>query len=793
VAKINFTQKIIRSNRGFLLITSYMVLIVLIILGSAFFARSISENNLAKIAKNTIVARYAAEKGFACAFYEIKHHPNWITHEISDANTLEPASTGFPAVSLLALNKFNPATYCYEEVYAYFPSGVNMPLSGPVPTSFQVKTYADPADSNVIIVLVKGFARDSAGNITAERLFTTKVSRPTLYDYFIFTPDDYWVHRHNFNAQGGRIQVNGDVIFGEYAQLTLGDGGQLNAGGNFKYYVRPSVDLRDPANAGCNTGGACSKWYLRSPWYVANTSQSQFISPIDYRYFNEPDGHVSGDRYGVYHSVKTTAQDYPPYEILSRTPDNLLRANPSSPWFNVPDSAVKPNIYSCANGINCNPPNYLFYDSQISIDNTTIPNRLGGEPGDHYLWDVYAGEVTQQGNPNAIIVNYTNSAQQPSSTWDSLGLTGKLNHNVAKAKAVKPNIQKYLTAAKNGGLYIYIDRADNKLKAIVTLSSGYRQTFVESGGVITFTYYNEPTYTLIERKTIYNAQSGLANDVAVVNIDQMKAAHNFLPGNGIIYSQVDVGLKNADDISGYPLTTVSEGNILIGGPYNTTDEPSAAIGNKKIYTVSNGYFDNAPQTAPATLHNIEYPYTADPAGYYAANASSMPGKVTAASGYVQYNVSTIGQYGYQPETLERWTYPVDDNNPTGEQTMIERRIQGVQVKLGPSDFNCTGLTGWLGGGHCSNSLDVDGPCNAAGCPASRNRTHPGWPWDMTALLGDPNYSSSPKDVSTFDPRYLPTSGDNRRPPGAMFDDSEFVWLELDNTWDNFNKPCNYIY
>ncbi|MDP3143569.1 MAG: hypothetical protein Q8N14_06535 [Candidatus Omnitrophota bacterium] len=783
-------QNLLRSKKGYILITSYMVMTVLIILGAALFSRSIAENNQARIARNTIMAGYAAEKGLSCAYYEIKRNSNWVTHVIDFVGGGDLIATTAPAVTLSARNRINPTDGWYEE----FSDGAGQTI----PTSFQVKTYRDPADNTLIVVLVKGLARDGAGNITSERLFVTKVSSTSMYDYFIFTPDNLWMHRRNFDAQGGKIQVNGNVIFGDYVQVTLGTNGQINAGGNFKYYTRPYVDLLDSGNSGCQDGGTCSKWYLRSPWYTANTTESKFFSPIDYRYINEPDGHVSGDRYGLYRSVKTAlSSTSPPYEIISRTPSNTNPPLPQERFqSDVSKTMVFPNIYSCADGFNCNPPEYPLYSSQVSIDNKTIPNRIG-DATSSYIWNKYTGEPEVDLLGDGLLVNYTNSLKQ-SAAWNALltlnGLTGKLNKRASLAISRAPNIQKYLNAAQAKGIYLYVDTADHKLKARIGRVNDSPQTFTEDGSGKITAIYNGISYTIVKRKSIINTQNGLPNDTAVVNLAELAASKN-MPPNGIIYSQIAVGLNHAENLSSYPLTTVGEENIFVSGPYNTaTNAPSAAIGQKKIYTVSSGFLDNPPSVAPATLHNIEYPYVADPSNYYATKDATMPSKVTSGSGYVQYNISTIGRYGYQPEVLERWTYPVNINDPGGAQTMIERRIQGAQVKLTTSDFNCGNLSSRLGGQVCSWVFTTDGPCNGGGsCPASRIRNNPGWPWDMTTILGDPNYGNNPKDTSIYDSRYLPNSGYFERPPGNMIDNAEFIWLELANTVENFSNPCTYMH
>ena len=52
-----------KNNKGFILIASYMAIVVLIILGVAFIAKSITEINLTKRKERFIQALYLAEAG----------------------------------------------------------------------------------------------------------------------------------------------------------------------------------------------------------------------------------------------------------------------------------------------------------------------------------------------------------------------------------------------------------------------------------------------------------------------------------------------------------------------------------------------------------------------------------------------------------------------------------------------------------------------------------------------------------------------------------------------------------
>jgi len=765
-------QKIIHSNKGFLLITSYMVMAVLLIFGAAFFARSISENNAARINQNSLAAIYAAQKGIECAYYEIKNYANqglWVTHTVDPTDgSLQPLASP-PPVSLSANNIFDLTNNFYRENTAN--------------TIFQVRTYADPNDADLVVVLSRGIS----GNI--QRLFITKVSAHNMYDRFIFTPDDLLMQRQYWNANNGTIHANGDIIFGDHARAY--NIGRLDTAQNFRYSVEPYVDISaGTGNEGCQTlttADACSKWYLRYPWYNYNrtpTGASDILA-----YLNQPDGHISGDRYQTYRTAQYYPSPNPPFEPFANDALNSNPALPSENWPTRTDNEY-PNIYSCKDGTNCTPPTYPYYSAQAIISNTTadknIPNRLDAL----YYWYKYK-DMTDTGallpatpvpaDTNYLPVKFTNSSMQTTAWGDYLArsevqLTNVL-HNQASVTAlrpIRPPIEKYVAAAQIKGIYIMQRASDNKL--VVTING---TNYVEGDAIY-------PLPNFIQKKTFMNAHSGRSDDIVRLNVGQMMNSPGLSPVNGIIYAKYGIALENAVSLPVGGLTVVGEENIIVQGPYNTATtgtgwQPSVAIGRKKIYTVSPDF--NYPPALAAALHNLEFPYTID-TNYYNSNEGSMPNRVTTFTpytdadnndgkkkGYIQYNISLMGYYGFAPEALERWSYPEDMSS------QIERRIQGNKVKL---------TNDWCDAA-CQASVATDSMRHA-----TSGRSNPGWPWDMAAILGDSSIRSYINDKTIYEPRYVAGNPNYARPPGYALDDTTYAWLELNNTNFNFTHASQLI-
>ena len=88
------------NQRGIILIAAYLVVVILLILGSAFITGSISENRIADREKDSILAFYMAEAGIESALYDLKQDfgngdaDPWRDGDIN-GNTVGPSDVNF--------------------------------------------------------------------------------------------------------------------------------------------------------------------------------------------------------------------------------------------------------------------------------------------------------------------------------------------------------------------------------------------------------------------------------------------------------------------------------------------------------------------------------------------------------------------------------------------------------------------------------------------------------------------------------------------------------------------------
>jgi hypothetical protein len=260
---------------------------------------------------------------------------------------------------------------------------------------------------------------------------------------------------------------------------------------------------------------------------------------------------------------------------------------------------------------------------------------------------------------------------------------------------------------------------------------------------------------VIEIKSFFNTNSTNQNKTLVVYVDKL-VEKEIYPANGIIYSEENIILDNAQTLPSPGLTTISERNIYIKGDYNTeTWQPSSAIAAGLNYLLSDQF--NYPQTLPDTFQNLESPYAEDfvegRQNWYADHYQTMANAVDKDYRYV---VSLVGYYGYMPETLERWwEYKSPGDLMTAPSDVVEhkREVIGALTRLPKDNFPI-------------NSLLLD--LNKKG---TRARTADGWPTNMGSVV--------PEDAQNFfsyDSHYLDPS--NLKPPGDFMADNVKINLQI---------------
>ena len=171
----------LRNQKGVVLITTFMVVLVLVALVAAFSARSISEKSLADRHDDSLKALYNAEKGIAYAYFEAERLGwTWFTH---DWNTMTGQLDSNDLSSTDAERTQGVDKDCH-----FINDGSAGPEDGCYASddgTFIVKTFPDPnLGSGVTVIRSKGIS----GQL--ERVIEYRISRKSIFNYYMWTPYD---------------------------------------------------------------------------------------------------------------------------------------------------------------------------------------------------------------------------------------------------------------------------------------------------------------------------------------------------------------------------------------------------------------------------------------------------------------------------------------------------------------------------------------------------------------------------------------------------------------------------
>ncbi len=756
-------KKRIKNNPGFLLLTSYMIFIVLIIWTAAFFLTSVNETSVARISRDSLQGYYNLQNGLNCVSEEIKAHSTvsiWTTHHIRDFEggelELDP-NTAIPVVELMGYATIDQSGNYVSVNNVSLPDGTTLP-------EFEAKVYQDPGslDYNpTYIILVRG------NSPTSSRLFVSKVHINSLFDHFFFYPDidpakPLILDSKTFNTYDGKIHANGDIIWGD--NLTFNDVKEFSTPGTIKYQLKEDIpaDYGEADYSGeiapCDTENPpaiCDDGFSHSWAEVFPTLRSPYYNPCygpgclaqTYTYLNNPDLHAAGNK------TRLLMEDgIKPW-------NGTFTGDPPQPTYDNP--LAEPGVYVDNSKLT---KFGIDVDDNDTIDQVvTIPNTLNQPYNwdkykyihEHFQWD-YPGGNTE--------IKYTNSAAQQTAWSDFL------------AAPEQYRLKEVIKDGLSGGEYKTPKRVNAALMRETAKSNGILIT-KDSGNISMTINGSDPIVgrdririegkVVAERKTFQNTNSGRNNEVVVVNMKNLLDAgqqSSYFPHNGIIYTD-SFGLAISQGFKiPAPLSIVGEENIYLAGNFNVTPispgqpfPPACmAVGAKELYTVSTNFFNNPSQNV-ATLHNPNWPQVSD-GNWQLAHENDMPRRVTQS---LVYNISAIGRYAYNPNVLERWQAP--------------RYVNGVFVRLDEDIF--------------APITEVDGfrtrwcqPCGTFTTYCRSCELYPSqpWPYDaMTIIMPNPN-------VFSFEKLYLSVSADYNRPPGYEYNYTEDVALEITNSSQNWS-------
>jgi hypothetical protein len=276
----------LKSNKGIILITTFMVSAVLFVLSGVYMSGSMVQNWAAQREKGTTQAFYAAEQGMQYAFIEAQNQGyKWSTHYVKNVpeKDLEIQAVA-PAISLTGA-KIN-ASGCYE---LSTPSG-----------RVEVKAYPDPFRPDETILLSRGI---DPRNVTT-RIIKYRISRKSLYKNFMFWPANFSAYG-NFNGKAiddkpiGSLHINGNISL-DSGTIKFSNFSRISCSGNIYYYSNKfdkpyDHDVRawNPAycifesNAGNLDGVAPIPRSSSAPYDFSFPSRNLFQNPSTHFYGND--------------------------------------------------------------------------------------------------------------------------------------------------------------------------------------------------------------------------------------------------------------------------------------------------------------------------------------------------------------------------------------------------------------------------------------------------------------------------------------------------------------------------
>ncbi|MFC1594273.1 hypothetical protein ACFL38_02995 [Candidatus Omnitrophota bacterium] len=801
---------LMQRNKGFLLISSCILLTVIAIFSTAIFSKSISEHLSSRENIDRLQAKYNALFGMELISAEARHHGSaWWTHQVDEDNSPYPLSAQSEILDLTfsSLCAINPTTGAYES------------LDG----LFSTRLYYDKATGREteIIILSQGISNHET------YLLAAKVSSESLYQYFYFTPYELEMHNTDYLAEGGMIHSNEDIVFRTYVDIQKI--GKLSAAGYIRYFADPYVPITAEY-------GSTNEAYLEDGTQVDLTDGITW-DDVFYWYrdpWTEPRDVTDGNPY--YHNAEgTVAGDFTRLLMENPQPTGDAYVECEGDFINCiipeadpeyPLNTTNLELYTCddyhQNGV-CSDP---FRPSMVRltpcpdppecddpVDEVRIPNRLATE----YQWDKYwktsggrwvdgVGErfyPDPTGAPETRPFYATNTAFQ-SSDWDTWLQTNNLGeiifeHN-SRGKYVEPltiNDSTYSNNSQAGGMYILKKVTETYPRIEININGELK---VILANPVDKTYqYEEQQIAHIDH--IYNVNSKHLNQVIRLDLEAMDLA-GAVPDNGIIYARMasgGVALENASSLfpsqdENYPgLTVVTEEDVYLAGDFNNDPDnwrPAAVItaNQSYVFTVSTDFFDTVRRDGeelPRTIRNPNYPYLLD--GFDPENpdepywdtdgksetdwldeVAALGDEITplandstpGSDNVFEYFVSLVGYRATVPQVLERW------NN-------YSRQITGAIARLPEENFETQGFFDRVASRCCSDDE------SAALYPAPFCRdcdAYAGWSGSLTAV--GPVIDNN---IMQYEPRY----NAGFIPPGELWGYSSDIMLQLPDT--QFNR------
>ncbi len=193
----------LKDQRGFVLIFSLLVMVMLMGVSAVVVLRTINETNLARRRNNSMQALYEAERGIAYAYAEEAAVGfTWFTHK--DRNTPvtsnENVTKGSITVEFVAPVPITATGAQLDGAGNYFANG----------RSFLVKAYPEEINNSYTGVVVI-HSQATVNGVT--RVIEYRLGQVSPYQYFFFYPTDHTFGSEVYDGRNyGGIHANGDIL-----------------------------------------------------------------------------------------------------------------------------------------------------------------------------------------------------------------------------------------------------------------------------------------------------------------------------------------------------------------------------------------------------------------------------------------------------------------------------------------------------------------------------------------------------------------------------------------------------
>lgn len=321
-------------RKGTILIATYLVLFVIIVVASSFFAFVLAERKSIERETDALKAFDFAEKGIAYAYFESYNVDwNWYTHKWDKKKGKKDKKTGVTVYTLKIAKtdkRGKKGPTCLRPDCSILENGFYAADNG----EFMVKAYDDIENKDDTIIVSMGISGQQ------RRVLLCYLTKRGVYEYFLYSPYDldlYQALGHYPQINGGGIHTNGNIYISDYVRLD--DVGELSTGGSGKIAY---TNTRYPApyyadNYDGVMDAKAPMVRLDQPTNIWRDDAASEAGPFG---SYDGDGQWQWNPY-AYHFARTASNDWPISTYALMDPDAHFNGS-SDPRYDVAPGATDP-------------------------------------------------------------------------------------------------------------------------------------------------------------------------------------------------------------------------------------------------------------------------------------------------------------------------------------------------------------------------------------------------------------------------------------------------------------------